>query len=48
MEETWGEAGDEIEEPTSIELQDIKLFGKWDLSAIDIADISLTVSMLSF
>ncbi|XP_057317721.1 40S ribosomal protein S5 [Hydractinia symbiolongicarpus] len=42
MEETWGEAGDEIEEPTSIELQDIKLFGKWDLSAIDIADISLT------
>nr|Q08364.1 RecName: Full=Small ribosomal subunit protein uS7; AltName: Full=40S ribosomal protein S5 [Podocoryna carnea]CAA50505.1 40S ribosomal protein S5 [Podocoryna carnea] len=42
MEESWGEPGETVEEPTSIEVQDIKLFGKWPLEGLNISDISLT------
>merc|ERR1712042_195684 len=39
--EDWGEPGEE-EQPTSIEVQDIKLFGKWPLEEVQVVDISLT------
>ena len=42
--EDWGEPGEDVVAPTSIEVQDIKLFGKWPLDEVQVVDISLTVS----
>merc|ERR1712221_24077 len=44
-EENWGEeewGGDEATAPTTIEVQDIKLFGRWDPDEVQVSDISLT------
>merc|ERR1712119_138906 len=41
--EDWGEPGEqEAVGPTSIEVQDIKLFGKWNPDEVQVSDISLT------
>ena len=40
--------GDEAEEYKNEEVNDIKLFGKWDVSEIEIRDISLQVSICHF
>ena len=43
--DNWEDAGDQdIIAPTSIEVQDIKLFGKWNPDEVQVSDISLTVS----
>merc|ERR1712034_238002 len=44
-EENWGEeewGGDEATAPTTIEVQDIKLFGRWNPDEVQVSDISLT------
>lgn len=42
--DNWEDAGDQDIAPTSIEVQDIKLFGKWNPDEVQVSDISLTVS----
>lgn len=43
--DNWEDPGDQdIIAPTSIEVQDIKLFGKWNPDEVQVSDISLTVS----
>ena len=42
--EDWGEPGEEVAAATSIEVHDIKLFGKWNPDEVQVSDISLTVS----
>ena len=42
MMEGWGEPGEEVAAATSIEVHDIKLFGKWNPDEVQVSDISLT------
>jgi len=42
---SWDE--EESNAPAAIEVQEIKLFGKWNPSDVQVSDISLTVSYSS-
>lgn len=42
------EAGAPAPAATEIEVQDVKLFGKWNPDEVQVSDISLTVSLVCF